>query len=94
MRVIGSLYKTATLWLQAKDLSDRRVPHHQAAEILGQNPWRHKNILLPIIRRWGREELFDLIRHFAAAQRVVLAGSINPWSYLVSGVIQILSSDE
>ena len=94
MRVIGSLYKTLTLWVQAKDLSDRRIPPHQAAEILGQNPWRHKNVLLPIIRVWSREDLYDLIQHFAATQRVVLAGSINPWLYLVSGVIQILSSDE
>ena len=87
MWIIPALGPTAVKWLCAVGLSEKGVPHMEAAKRLGMNPWFYQNKFLPIAKMMGTDFLKDLIAALAKSHRSVLSGHLDTWSGLFSRLL-------
>jgi len=92
MKVVGLARTEVLRWLQAANLNQRGVGAEEAAAKLGLNPWRYKNQILPISSAWGEKSLLKLVRVLAETEASVKKGALDPWTFLETGVIEVLSS--
>jgi DNA polymerase III delta subunit len=87
MWIIPALGPTVVKWLCAVGLSEKGVPHGEAASRLGMNPWFYQNKFLPAAKLMGTVFLKDLVSALAKSHRSVLSGDLDPWSGLTSRLL-------
>lgn len=79
MRVCALLGKAVSTWLQVASLYEQKVPNDQAADMISMHPYRFRQIVLPIAKRWGVKKLISLLKTLARIERSVKKGNSNPW---------------
>jgi len=80
-----------TRWLQAAHLSELKMSPESAARSVGANPWYWENKILPCALQWKVSGCAKLIRVVAESQTLVFQGSISPFSYLESALLNLLA---
>lgn len=76
-------------WLHLTTMTGRGFDSEKISSELGINSWRCKNILIPEVARWNSADVIKAIRAVSTARRVVLNGSIDPWTLLVSSLTEV-----
>lgn len=79
LRARGGPADLALQWLRAAVLMGKGSGAGQIARQVGAPEWAVTRDILPAARRWGRENLTDLVQNLAAADRAALRGAPSPW---------------
>lgn len=81
--------RTSYGWLHLATLMSRGIDMDQIAGMLGINPWRCKNYVLPEVRLWDPQSIMGLLRGVVTTRRALLSGQSDPWVILVSRVLDV-----
>jgi len=87
MPILGQIRSTILQCAQAAELAGRGVSPKEAAAIVKAHPFRYQKTVLPFAKHWGKRRMFKLLQKFAATERAVLSGAIDPWNVFVSGIL-------
>ena len=82
IKVCRRLGAQALRWLQASALNERGLPQTEAAQVMGLNPYHHRNNILPVATRWNKSIFLRLFHGTVEAERGVKRGFVHPWAYL------------
>lgn len=87
MRTILILSTAVTQWLHAAALVELGTSRDEAASRMRLNPYVYEKNVLPVARRWKKDDLVRLLKGLAGAEKGVRSGHAEPWVELESVLI-------
>jgi DNA polymerase III delta subunit len=87
LKISTTLSNQVALWLHALSLEKDGADINEACQRMKVTPYRYEKILLPIARRWGKENLINLIGKLSDAYKMAKGNRIDAWTWFESTLI-------